>query len=65
MGVGPSKAAWVVHEYCMRLNLSKIATTPFEDLDCYRAQCFSIISNELAEIQQEMLKEARKKRGRR
>lgn len=58
-----NEASIIVAEYNSRKALAKLGyTTPLEELDCFTADCFAVIENELAKIQDEEIKKAGRKK---
>ena len=60
-------AAPIYAEFVTRMGLKKLGyTDTIDDLDCFTAECFAIIGNELIKLQNEALEKAKKgskKRG--
>lgn len=57
-----NKAAPLYMEYVMRQSLSKIGfTDSLDNLDCFTAECFSIIAQEIAAVMDKKSKAASKK----
>jgi hypothetical protein len=52
-------------EYMLRYGLSQIGyTDDIENVDIFTAHCFGIIATEMMKLQNEAMKDAKKKRGR-